>query len=56
VGGPDSTVGPMLGDSLALTAYEGGTVGQGVSLVSLSDSLPHPRILFSAGKLCCIKS
>jgi hypothetical protein len=46
VSGPDSTVGPMLGDLYALTASEGGIVGHGVTLVSSSDSLPHPRILF----------
>jgi hypothetical protein len=39
-----------------LTTSEGGTVGQGVALVSSSDSLPHPHILFSAAKLRCIKS
>jgi hypothetical protein len=36
----------MLGNPKALTSSEGGTVGQGVALVSLSDSLPHPCILF----------
>jgi hypothetical protein len=46
VSGPDSTVGPVLRDPLALTASEDGTVGQGVALVSSSDSLPHLRILF----------
>jgi hypothetical protein len=29
-----------------LTASEGGTIGQGVALISLSDSLPHSHILF----------
>jgi hypothetical protein len=29
-----------------LTASEGGTVGQGVALVSSSDSLPHPVYTF----------
>jgi hypothetical protein len=47
VSGLDSTVGPVLGDPQALTISEGGTVGQGVALVSLSDSLPRPRILIS---------
>jgi hypothetical protein len=48
VSGPHSMVGPMLGDPQALTSSEGGIVGQGVALVSSSDSLPHSCILF-----CC---
>jgi hypothetical protein len=46
VSGPDSTVGHVLGELYALTASEGGTVGQGVTLVSLSDLLPHPMYTF----------
>jgi hypothetical protein len=46
VSGPDSTVGPVLGELYTLTASEGGTIGQGVALISLSDSLPHSHILF----------
>jgi hypothetical protein len=29
-----------------LITSKGGTIGQGVALVSSSDSLPHPHILF----------
>jgi hypothetical protein len=46
VSGSDSTVGSVLREPYALTASEGGTVGQGVALVSSSDSLLHPRIFF----------
>jgi hypothetical protein len=46
VSGPDSTVGSVLREPYALTASESGTVGQGVALVSSSDSLSHPRIFF----------
>jgi hypothetical protein len=35
----DSTVGPMLGDPVG--------IGQGATLVSSSDSLPHPHVQFS---------
>jgi hypothetical protein len=34
------------GRPYALTASAGGTVGQGVSLVSSSDSIPHPTYTF----------
>jgi hypothetical protein len=47
VSDPDLMVGPVLGDPQALIASEGGTVQQGVTLVSSSDSFLHPRILFS---------
>jgi hypothetical protein len=48
VGGPDSTVGPMLEDPYALTASEGDILEQGVALISSSLSLLHPCIIF-----CC---
>jgi hypothetical protein len=35
------------GRPYALTASEGGTIGQGVALVSSSVSLPHPTYTFS---------
>jgi hypothetical protein len=36
----------MLGDPVGIDRFWGGTVGQGVTLVSSSDSLPHPRVQF----------
>jgi hypothetical protein len=38
------------------TASEGGILGKNVALVSLSESLPHLRVIFSAAKLCCIET
>jgi hypothetical protein len=46
VSGPDSTVGPTLGDPIGVDRFWGGTIGQGVTLVSSSDSLPHPHVQF----------
>jgi hypothetical protein len=36
----------VLGDPIGIDRFWGGTVGQGVTLVSSSDSLPHPRVQF----------
>jgi hypothetical protein len=38
-----------------LTASEGGILGQGVTLVSSSVSLPHQHVT-SGVKLCCIET
>jgi hypothetical protein len=42
----DSTVGPVLEDPYALTVSESGILGQDVTLVSSSVSLPYLRIIF----------
>jgi hypothetical protein len=47
VRGPDSGwLDPILRGTIGIAAVEGGILGQGVALASLSVSLPHLRLLF----------
>jgi hypothetical protein len=46
VSGLDSTVGPILRDPVGVDRFWGGIIGQGGTLVSSSDSLPHPHVQF----------
>jgi hypothetical protein len=49
VGGSDvGRLSPILGGTIALTAAEGGILGQGVACVSSSVSLLHLRLNYSA--------